>query len=137
MADGQPMPDDVFDGVDAEITIDALVEFTGPVSSFGCPGKQITIEHRLDLYVPDQQFDGFTRGQVLDAKRHDAVDDPSFEPEGPAMEDKFQGNENNAKKKVGDREERADESIIPARLFFIEYCIDVVGDVREVLGHAR
>jgi hypothetical protein len=87
--------------------------------------------------VPDKQLNGFTRCQVLDAKRHDTVDDPSFEPEGAAMEDEFQRNENNAKKKIGDREKRADESIIPARFFFIEYCIDVVCDVREVLHNAE
>lgn len=133
MTDGQSMPHNVLNGPDTEIAIDSLQYFPCPVSTLGCTRKQITIEHRLDLHMPDQQFDGFTRRKVLDAKGHDAIDDASLEPESPAMEYEFQGNEDNAKKKVGDREDWADEAIVPSRLFFIEYLVDVVGHVGEML----
>src|SRR5215213_257878 len=117
VADGQPMPDDVLDGVDSEISIDALQRFPGPVSSFGCAGKQIAIEQRLDLHVPDQQLERLARGKVFDTKGDNAIDQTPFETPGAAVENEFQGHKDHSQEEVCDRKERADEPVIEPRLF--------------------
>ena len=97
VANGQPVPDDIFDRVDAEISVDALEGLPCTGSPFGRPGKQIAIEQGLDLHMPDQQLEGFARGKVLDAQGYDAIDQSSFESPGSPMEQEFQRNQENPK----------------------------------------
>ena len=137
MTNGQSMTDDVLDGVDTEIAIDPFQQFTRSVPAFGGSGKQIAIEQRLDLHMPDQQFKCQSRRKVLDAKAQYAIDDPSFEPKSPAMEHELQRHKDDAQEEMGDRQKRADETVIKAPLLLIEQLIDVIGHIGKVLHSDR
>ena len=53
------------------------------------------------------------------------------------MEKKLQRDKHDTKKEEWDRENWADETVIPSRFFFIKYLIDVVSDIREILHDKR
>jgi hypothetical protein len=133
VANGESMRNDVLNGVDAEITIYSLKQFPGPGSSFRCAGKQVAIEQRLDLHMPDQQYKRIMGCKIFDAKSQGAVNDLLFKPPGVAMENKFKRYKDQAYKEKRDREQRTDEFVIEPCLFFIEQTIDIVGDIGETL----
>ena len=88
--DRQSMCNDVLDRVDTEISIDSLQPLTSASGlSFEYAGKQIAIEQRLDLHMPDQQFKSFVGSQVFDAKGQDSIDQSFFETPGGTMEKKL------------------------------------------------
>ena len=87
--------------------------------------------------MPDQQLERFVGSEVFDTKSQEAVDQSFFEAPGSPMEKKLQRDKHKTKKEEWDREYRADETVIPARFFFIKYLIDVVGDIRKTLHDNR
>src|SRR5215204_2038206 len=68
MADRQSMIKDVLNRVNTEISIDSFEQLACSVFSFRRAGKQVAIQQRLDLHMPNQQFKRFMRGKVFDTK---------------------------------------------------------------------